>query len=287
MDVIYFFVFLSLKLKNMTLEIPTEKVLKCTPREVEECRLLFNNNPTVKNLFKNNINKVLKEVFHEYYKNKDEYSPGESYGIYDFEMTGRSVINKLNTNYSAFCVLLRDVNRVLKSMGQPIIYFSGLSQQQQISQVYKLNQFIYDNKNRIFQTHTATFQTIMFVLGQTHSWGQKREDNTVLILKKQFGESKVIPVGKLGSTEDMVGGIDTIIEIDGNKINAQIKPFTHLISEGKTTHVMGAGNVKRYSTDWIIFSKNNKEIIVFNNSNSKIINGNFVFPQEDLIYTLS
>ena len=33
----------------MTLEIPTEKVLKCTPKEVEECRLLFNNNPTVKN----------------------------------------------------------------------------------------------------------------------------------------------------------------------------------------------------------------------------------------------
>jgi hypothetical protein len=86
-----------------------------------------------------------------------------------------------------------------------------LSQQQQISQVYKLNQFIYDHKNRIFQTHTATFQTIMFVLGQTHAWGQKREDNTIVLLKKQFGEKNVKPIGKLGSTEDMVGGIDTVI----------------------------------------------------------------------------
>lgn len=271
----------------MTLEISTEKVLKCTSREVEDCRLLFNNNPTVKNLFKNNINKVLKEVFHEYYKNKDEYSPGESYGIYDFEMSGRSVINKLNTNYSAFSVLLRDVNRVLKYMKQPIIYFNGLSQQEQITQVHNLNQTIYEHKNRIFDINSSTFQTIMFVLGQTHAWGQKREDNTVLILKKQFGESKVIPVGKLGSTEDMVGGVDTIIEIDGVEVKAQIKPFTHLITEGKETHVMGAGNVKRYNTDWIIFSKNNKEIIVFKNSNSKIVNGNFVFPQENLIYTLS
>jgi hypothetical protein len=269
------------------IEIPTEKVLKCTPKEVEECRLLFNNNPTVKNLFKNNINKILKEVFHEYYKEKDEYSPGESYGIYDLEMPGRSVINKLNTNYSAFSVLLRDVNKVLSAMQQPIIVFKFQTIQGQISQVHRFTEIIYDYRERIFDINSSTFQTIMFVLGQTHAWGQKREDNTVLILKKQFGESKVIPVGKLGSTEDMVGGIDTIIEIDGNKINAQIKPFTHLISEGKTTHVMGAGNVKRYSTDWIIFSKNNKEIIVFNNSNSKIINGNFVFPEEDLIYTLS
>jgi hypothetical protein len=271
----------------MILEIPTEKVLKCTTKEVEECRLLFNNNPTVKNLFKNNINKVLKEVFHQHYKNKDEYSPGESYGIYDFEMSGRSVINKLNTNYSAFSVLLRDVNRVLKYMEQPIIYFNELSQQEQISQVHKLNQTIYEHKSRIFDTNSATFQTIMFVLGQTHAWGQKREDNTIVLLKKQFGESKVIPVGKLGSVEDMVGGIDTIIEIDGNKINAQIKPFTHLITEDNVTHVMGAGNVKKYKTDWLIFSKNNKEILVFENHNSKIINGNFVFPEKSLIYTLS
>lgn len=271
----------------MLINIPTEKVLKATPSEVEQCRLLFNNNPTIKTLFKNNINKVIKEIFHQYYKEKDEYSPGESYGIYDFEMTGRSVINKLNTNYSAFSVLLRDVNKVLKSMGQPIIYFNGLSQQDQISQVIRLNQFISDYKNRIFDINSATFQTIMSVLGQTHAWGQKREDNTVLILKKQFGESKVKPVGKLGSTEDMVGGVDTIIEIDGVEVKAQIKPFTHLITEGKDTHVMGAGNVKRYNTDWIIFSKNNKEIIVFRNSNSKIVNGNFVFPKENLIYTLS
>jgi hypothetical protein len=268
------------------IEIPTEKVLKCTPKEVEECRLLFNNNPTVKNLFKNNINKVLKEVFPEHYKNKDEYSPGESYGIYDFEMTGRSVINKLNTNYSAFCVLLRDVNKVLSSMQQPIIVFNYQSTQNQITQVHKLNQFIYDHKNRIFQIHTATFQTIMFVLGQTHAWGQQREDNTIVLLKKQFGEKNVKPIGKLGSSQDMIGGIDTIIEIDGNEINAQIKPFTHLITEDNVTHVMGAGNVKKYKTDWLIFSKNNKEILVFDNNNSKIVNGNFVFPEENLIYTL-
>jgi len=270
----------------MILEIPTEKVLKCTTKEVEECRLLFNNNPTVKNLFKDNINKVLKEVFHQHYKNKDEYSPGESYGIYDFEMSGRSVINKLNTNYSAFSVLLRDVNRVLKYMEQPIIYFNELSQQEQITQAYKLNQTIYEHKNRIFDTNSATFQTIMFVLGQTHAWGQKREDNTIVLLKKQFGESKVIPVGKLGGSDDMIGGIDCEININGETKTAQIKPFTHIKTEDGLTYVMGTANVKKYNTKWLIFSKNNKEILVFENDKSKIINGNFVFPEEKLIYTL-
>jgi hypothetical protein len=271
----------------MILEIPSEKVLKCTPKEVEECRLLFNNNPTVKNLFKNNINKVLKEVFHEYHKNKDEYSPGESYGIYDFEMTGRSVINKLNTNYNAFCVLLRDINKVLSSMQHPIVVFNYQTTQNQITQVHRLNRFIYDYKDRIFNTNSSTFQTIMSVLGQTHAMGQKREDNTIVLLKKQFGEQNVKPIGKLGSIQDMVGGIDTIITINGSEVTAQIKPFTHLISEENSTFVMGAGNVKKYNTDWLIFSKNNKEILVFDNKNSKIVDGNFVFNKQNLIYTLT
>jgi hypothetical protein len=127
----------------------------------------------------------------------------------------------------------------------------------------------------------------MMVLGQTHAWGQKREDSTVEILKKQFGLTNVVPVGKLGSSEDMIGGIDCEIIINNERKTAQIKPFTHLIGEQNLTFVMGAGNVKKYKTDWLIFSKNNKEILVFDNKNSKIVDGNFVFNKENLIYTLS
>jgi hypothetical protein len=50
--------------------------------------------------------------------------------------------------------------------------------------------------------------------------------------------------------------------------------------------IMGTGNVKKYKTDWIIFSKNNKELLVFDNKNGKIIGGNYVFPEDTLIYTL-
>lgn len=272
---------------KINVTISTVKAEKCLPKEVEESRLLFNNNPIVKNMFKNNINTVLEVVFHSYFYEKDCYSPGESYGIYDFEMSGRSVINKLNTNYSCFSVLVRDVNKVLLSENQPLLCFTNLSQNEQINQVKRLNNVINEFKFRIFDINSKTFQSLMMVLNQTHNWGQKREDNTIVLLKKQFGEQNVKPIGKLGSTQDMVGGIDTIITINGSEITAQIKPFTHLIGEQNLTFVIGAGNVKKYKTDWLIFSKNDKEILVFDNKNSKIVDGNFVFNKENLIYTLS
>jgi hypothetical protein len=265
----------------------TEKAEKCSPSKVEEIRQIFNTNPTVKNLFKNSINQILKEVFHQHYKNKDEYSPGESYGIYDLEMPGRSVINKLNTNYSAFSVLLRDVNKVLSASQQPIIIFQFQTIQGQISEVKRLNQFIYEYKNRIFNTTSSTFQSLMMVLNQTHAWGQKREDTTIEILKKRFGGNNITPIGKLGSSEDMIGGVDCKITIDGVLKTSQIKPFTHFKTENGTTMVMGSGNVKRYNTNWLIFAKNNKEILIFENKDCKIDGGNFVFPEENLIYTLS
>jgi hypothetical protein len=265
----------------------TEKAEKCSPSKVEECRLLFNNNPTVKNLFKNSINQILKEVFHQYYYEKDKYSPGESYGIYDLEMPGRSVINKLNTNYSAFSVLLRDVNKVLSALQQPIIIFQFQTAQGQISEVKRLNQFIYEYKNRIFNTTSPTFQSLMMVLNQTHAWGQKREDTTIEILKKRFGGNNIIPIGKLGSSEDMIGGVDCKITVDGVLKTSQIKPFTRFKTENGATTIMGSGNVKRYDTNWLIFAKNNKEILIFENKNIKIDEGNFVFPEQNLIYSLS
>ena len=54
------------------------------------------------------IDEILKEVFKDKYFNKDEYEKDSMSGIYDLERPGRSVINKLNTNYNCFCILLQD-----------------------------------------------------------------------------------------------------------------------------------------------------------------------------------
>jgi hypothetical protein len=273
--------------RKVTLILSESKSEKCSTSKVEEIRQVFNTNPKVKDLFKYAINRILRDVFPDNYYNRGAYGEGEMSGIYDLEQEGRSVINKLNTNYSCFCVLLRDVNKVLKSKKQQPISFQNITELEQINQVKRFVNIIDQYKSRVFNPESSTFQSLMMVLGQTHAWGQKREDTTVEILKKQFGEENVNAVGKLGSSEDMIGGIDCEIIVDGVTKTAQIKPFGSISEEHHFIIVLGSGNVKKYNTDWLIFSKNNKEILIFDNNNTTIVGGNFVFPEKSLIYTLS
>lgn len=272
--------------RKITLMLSESKAEKCSTSKVEEIRQVFNTNPKVKDLFKFAINRILRDVFPDNYYNRGVYGEGEMSGIYDLEQEGRSVINKLNTNYSCFCVLLRDVNKVLVSQRQQPISFQNLNAYEQINQVKRFVSLIDQYKTRIFNPESSTFQSLMMVLGQTHAWGQKREDTTVEILKKQFGEDNVNAVGKLGSSEDMIGGIDCEIIVDGVTKTAQIKPFSSISEEHHFIVVLGSGNVKKYNTDWLIFSKNNKEILIFDNNETTIFGGNFVFPEKSLIYTL-
>ena len=106
-------------------------------------------------------------------------------------------------------------------------------------------------------------------------------------LKKKFGKDNVRAIGKLGSREDMIGGIDCEIDVAGTTHTSQIKPFTALKKIDGFIHVFGSANVKKYSTDWLIFTKNNKDVVVFRNKNTKIVDGQYVFPEKDLIYSLN
>jgi Fe-Mn family superoxide dismutase len=274
----------SVKLRTIISEGKSER---CSKEETESIRMVFNINPKVKDIFKVSINKILKEAFPENHYGVNEYAKGEMSGVYDLESTGRSVINKLNTNYSCFCVLLNDVNTVLEKGGYPKINMVGLTPAEQINEVYKFVKILDKYKFRIFNRESATFQNIMKILTQTDSWGQKREDVTALILKKKFGEDNVKSVGKLGSREDMIGGIDCEIVVNGTKHTSQIKPFTGIKKIDGEIHVYGSANVKKYSTDWLIFTKNNKDVIIFRNKNTKIVEGQYVFPEKDLIYSLN
>jgi hypothetical protein len=127
----------------------------------------------------------------------------------------------------------------------------------------------------------------MKVLTQTDTWGQSREDKTVEILKKKFGKDNVNAIGKLGSKADMIGGVDCEVIINGRKLSSQIKPFGSIEATGEEITVIGSGAVKKYYTDWLIFTRNNKDVLIFRNKNSKIVNGQYVFPKGDLIYSLN
>jgi hypothetical protein len=127
----------------------------------------------------------------------------------------------------------------------------------------------------------------MGTLGVTHGIGGRTEDYVVKMLKKELGDENVKQIGDLGSKEDMISGIDCKVTINGEEKNAQIKPYADVKLNNNEITIIGSGQVKKYPTDLIIFSNQNKGVLVFSNNNTKIINGQYVIPEEDLIYKLT
>jgi hypothetical protein len=274
----------SIVMKSIIEEGKSEK---CSRDRVEEIRVIFNINPAVKKIFRYGIEGILKEVFNENWYENGEYSKDSMSGVYDFEGEGRSVLNKLNTNYNAFCVLFHDLNSVLKYENKPQLRLVGLKPFEQISETKKFVKYLDDYKFRIFSQKSGTFQNILSILGGTNKAGDIREDKVVNRLKKEFGNENVKKIGELGGKSDMLQGVDCIINVDGINNTAQIKPYSNIKNENGQIIVFGSGQVKKYTTNWIIFEGSGKPILIFKNKSTKIIDGNFTFNEEDLIYTLS
>jgi hypothetical protein len=278
-------VFSKINETTMLKQVITESVSEsCSKSDNESIRFIFNINPIVKQTYRYGIDSALKSVFSENYYERGESGGGEMSGIYNLESEGRSVLNKMNTNYSCFCILMKDINKLLVSLNQPTLDLIGQSPKKQIDEVNRMVDIIDQFKFRIFATKSKTFQNILSTLSQNNKLGDEREDKSVVNLKKIFGDKNVIKVGKLGDKDDMIGGIDAEIMIDGKKQTAQIKPFkSYTNSDGKYT-IFGTANVKPYKTDLLIFIKYNNDMLIFNNDKTKIVGGNFVFNESSLIY---
>ena len=279
--------------KKMDESVSLRKVLsegkseKCGRDMNEAIRFVFNINPKVKTIFRYGIEKILQEIYPDNYYGQNEYGDDQMSGIYDLETEGRSVINKLNTNYTCFCILLTDINKVMSHEGNPEIKIIGLKPFEQISETKKFVKMLDEYKSRIFTPQSGTFQNLMATLGISHDIGSKTEDYAVVLLKKKFGDDNVEQIGELGNKEDMIGGIDCKVTVDSKTNTVQIKPFSRIKQEDGKIIVLDSGQVKKYSTDWMAFTKKNKEILIFSNKRAKITHGVYVFPEEDLIYTLN
>jgi hypothetical protein len=201
-------------------------------------------------------------------------------GVYDFEQPGRSVINKLNTNYSAFCILSNDISTALKHYGQPPLNFIGQSNAEQLNELSRMLKFMIEYRYRIFNPESATFKEIMSSLDKSNRFGDTREIKSVADMKKIFNTEKVFKVGELGGADDMLGGIDATVEDNGKIKTIQIKPFNNWEEKDGRIVVYGTGNVKRYSTDYMAFQTDKYGTYVFKTDGMKIIDGRFTFPKE-------
>jgi Fe-Mn family superoxide dismutase len=271
----------SKKMKQVLSEGKSES---CTQSENEFYRKLFNTNSDLKWTYRNGIDKILKDVFTENYISKPEND--QLSGIYNLEKEGRSVINKLNTNYTSFCILLKDINKVISTIpGKNKISFSNKSQSEQKKEVERLIRAIDHFKYRIFDRDSATLHNLLRTLIEKDSAGSKRESITASILRRYFGgDAKVEIVGELGNKKDAIQGVDLEITKDGKTLTGQVKPFRKMIINDDGITLEGTASVKIYKTDLMIFQKG-KNVLVFNKK-PKIVDGNFVFPSDSLLYDI-
>lgn len=276
--------------KNIQESNSAKRILKeqfqtnsCSDDERRKIRVMFNNNPEVLDMYKNSIMQFLADVFASKYYGRNEYGPNTAAGIYDLEKPGRSIINYLNTNYSAFCPLLRDLNLVLTRANVDPIMFEGKSKNEQVNEMARMLGFINQLKFRIFDPNSKTFRTLFKVLSDTSGRGNKTEDIVEKKFKEKFGEENIKRIGELGSKEDMMG-VDMKIMIDGKQHTAQVKPFTSISNEDGMLKIDGTANVKKYKTDWMVFVKRGKDIVVFDNTNSEIKDGSYYFPESAMLY---
>jgi hypothetical protein len=259
---------------------------KCSRELDEKFRFVFNSNPQVKKMFTNEIDRMLMEVFPDNYYQANQYGPGQLSGIYDLEKKGRSGLNFINTNYSCFCVLLNDVNKVLRSQSRPEIQILGVTPKEQIEQTKKFLNVIDEYKTRIFNPNSSTFNKIIKITSRTTGTGAKTEDDTIKVLKQIFKDENVVSVAEIGNDKDALKGVDCELTIYPKTYTAQIKPFgrSQYNEEDDTITIYNTANVKPYYTDLMIFSKfsnGGKNILIFDNQNTKIVDGNYVFNKKD------
>jgi Fe-Mn family superoxide dismutase len=271
----------STKMKQVLSEGKSEM---CSQSENEFYRMLFNVNSDVKWTYMNGINKIMKDVFPENYIVNPEND--QLPGVYDLEGPGRSVINKLNTNYTSFCILLKDLNQVISKMPgkQPISFMDKkpLEQKREVERFIKaINHFKY----RIFDKDSSTLHNLLRTLTEKDKAGSKREEITASILKIFFGKDvKIEVIGELGNKRDAIQGVDLEITKDGEVLTGQIKPFRNMIIGENGITLEGTASVKIYNTDLMIFQKG-KNVLIFNKK-PKIVRGNFVFPVDSLMYNI-
>lgn len=247
---------------------------------------IFNEHPDIKKLYATKIREILKDVYSDFWKEKDELPDGSFSGVYNLESDGRSVINKLDTNYSTLAILVDEINKVLTKANKSNINFKTKDKSELIKQITYLFSILEKYKFKIFAQDSPILHKMIKMVSITHNLGEKRESSVTDKLKSLFGDDNVEKVGELGSEQDMLKGVDAIIKKDENSYTAQIKPYGYIKDDGKNVRVFFTANTKPYNVDWLIFQNNKSGILIYSNKNVKISGGQYLIPSENLLFKI-
>ena len=148
----------SVVLKNILSENKNESLDEETNEAV---KFIFNKNPKVKSIFKNSIDTILESVFVDKWYGRDEYESNTLPGVYDFESNGRSLVNKMSSDYNSFSVLLKHANRLLEKENKEKIEIIGVPYNKQINETVKFVSLLEENKSQLFNIKSPTFRKLL------------------------------------------------------------------------------------------------------------------------------
>lgn len=274
----------STQLKKIMTE--SKKTQYCDSDEREPFKQLINNRQ-IKNLYSNEVTKILREKFNEFWVEGDENTLSGFYGVES--PAARSMLNNLNTNFSTFCLLTRAVNRQIENIGKPDKKFNFSDEKKRnIEEVGRFLKALDFFKNQIFDRDNPDFINIINVLTNIWKKGQDTEDKVKSKLETYFGDRvKVKKIGAHGEGRDAFGGIDLIVFLDNKKNTSQVKPYDLMEKEGNKMIIHETGNVQPYQTDWMIFmNRKTNKVLVFKN-NPLESQDRYVFDESSLIYEIN
>ena len=272
----------STKMKQVLSEGQSDYIRACT-REDEQFFQNLLSNPDISSVYGLGIYQALNQVPWLKFKKRD-VSINRMQGFYkDGE---RHNISYLAGNHRAFCMIHKSVNELLKKTGQPKIFLKEKSPEEQVEGVKRLINILVKNAPKIFDENNPFFQAIMTNLGQSKTKGDKVEKVSEIRLSKKFGQDNVKIESGFGLDTDASEGLDGSINIDGITYKCQIKPYTTSFIKDEKLVVLTTSTVGNYRVDFMIFS-NAQDTLVIKNQNTELGNNVYIFPPEDLIYTLT
>jgi hypothetical protein len=257
----------------------------CDAKEIIFYKDLINNSK-VKRIYQDGVTDVLKKVFSQFWVDSTTKEMSGFYGVESKE--GRSILNNLNTNFNAFCLIVKAVNKQIEKIGREDKKFDFSRKENRNSrEVERLINALDHFKKDIFTKNNEDFINIIKVLKKLWDRGQKSEDNVQKKLEDYFeGEAKVEKIGGHGQKADAFKGVDMIIKKDDKTYTAQVKPYSTTTVEEDNVKLFDTGNVKPYNVDWLIFiqPKSNK-ILIFNNNPLQNEN-QYIFKLNSLLHEI-
>jgi Fe-Mn family superoxide dismutase len=257
----------------------------CDAKEIIFFRDLINNSK-IKRIYQDGVTAVLKSVFSQFWV---EATNKEMSGFYGIESgAGRSILNNLNTNFNAFCLLVKAVNKEIERIGKSEKRFDfSIKENRNADEAIRFIKALDFFKKEIFTKKNEDFINIIKVLKKLWDRGQKSEDNAIKKIENYFeGNAKIDKIGSHGAKQDAFKGIDVIVKMNNKQYTAQVKPFSTVSVLGDEVELLDTGNVKHYETDWLIFinPKTNKILIFKNNPTSD--EDKYIFNINSLIHEI-